>query len=62
MMILSVVYAFLLSLLQAQELGQLLRQGCHRTGKRYQEALIPLYRVRTAFMHIWTQAQSLNSG
>ena len=59
MMILSVVYAFLL---QAEELSQLLRQGCHRTGKRYQEALIPLYRVRTALMHIWTQAQSLNSG
>lgn len=62
MMILSVVYAFLLSLLQAQELGQLLRQGCHRTVKRYQEALIPLYCVRTALMHIWTQNQSLNSG
>lgn len=62
MMILSVVYAFLLSLLQAEELSQLLRWGCHRTGKRYQEALIPLYRVRTALMHIWTLAQALNSG
>ena len=62
MLILSVVYDFLLSLLQTQELQQLLRQGCHRTGKRYQEALMPLYRVRTALMHIWTQAQSLNLG
>ena len=62
MMILSIVYAFLLRLLQTEQIQQLLRWGCHRTGKRYQEALIPLYRLRTALMHIWTQSQSLNSG
>jgi len=62
MMILSVGYAFLLSLVQEKEIKQLLRWGCHRTGKRYQVALIPLYRIRIALMHIWTQDQSLNSG
>lgn len=64
MMILSVVYAFLLSLLLLERtlLDELLRWGCHRTGKRHQEALVPLYRVRTALMHLWTQSISQNSG
>ena len=64
MMILSVVYAFLLSLLilEHHHIQELLRWGCHRTGKRHQNALVPLYRVRTALMNIWTQSISQNSG
>lgn len=64
MMILSVVYAFLLSLLQLEQhlINELLRWGCHRTGKRHQVALVPLYRVRTALMHLWTYTLSQNSG
>ncbi|MDF7819381.1 hypothetical protein P1X15_17315 [Runella sp. MFBS21] len=61
MMIVALLYAFLLSLLRAefshwQQL--LLRLGCHRTGKRCREASAPLYRIRIAFTHLWTQ----NSG
>jgi hypothetical protein len=64
MMILSIIYAFLLSLLLLEKtlLDQLLRWGCHRTGKRHQDALVPLYRVRTALMHLWTNTLSQNSG
>ncbi|WP_332368930.1 transposase [Spirosoma telluris] len=61
MMIVTLLYAFLLSLLRA-ELSHwqqlLLRLGCHRTGKRCREASAPLYRIRIAFTHLWTQ----NSG
>lgn len=61
MMIVGLVYAFLLSLLSS-ELSHwqqlLLRRGCHRTGKRCREASAPLYRIRIAFTHLWTQ----NSG
>lgn len=64
MMILSVVYAFLLSLLMLEysHIQELLRWGCHRTGKRHQEALVPLYRIRTALMNLWSQSPSQNSG
>ncbi len=63
MMILSVVYAFLLGLLMLdkQIIQELLRWGCHRTGKRHQEVLVPLYRIRTALMHLWSQLLSQNS-
>ncbi|WP_018621646.1 transposase [Spirosoma luteum] len=61
MMIVALLYAFLLSLLRA-ELSHwqqlLLRLGCHRTGKRCREASAPLYRIRIAFTHLWSQ----NSG
>lgn len=52
----SLVYAFLLSLLQTANpdlLHQLLRTWCHRTGKRYREASIPLYRLRSALSRLW---------
>lgn len=64
MMILSVVYAFLLSLLilEHDQIQELLRWGCHRTGKRHQDALVPLYRIRTALMNLWSQSISQNSG
>ncbi|CAN5913938.1 hypothetical protein BH24BAC1_BH24BAC1_33260 [soil metagenome] len=51
----TLVCAFLLSLLDGQlkeKVKQLLRQGCHRTGKRYREASTPLYRVRLALANL----------
>ena len=50
------VYAFLLSLLNPvhEELCQaLLRLTCHRTGKKSQQALAPLYRLRWALSRLW---------
>jgi hypothetical protein len=55
MMMVALVYAFLLSLLQSQlqSLRQwLLRHWCHRTGKRYREVTIPLYRLRSAISRL----------
>jgi hypothetical protein len=52
---LTVVYAFLLSLL-AHSLQSLreacLRWGCHRTGKRSREVTAPLYRLRAAISRL----------
>lgn len=51
MMIVALVYAFLLSLLAIDDKDErlaLLRRWCHRTGKRCQSALTPLYRIRSA--------------
>ena len=56
LLMVSLVYAFLLSLLvdPLAHLRQwLLRHFCHRTGKRYREASIPLYRLRTALSFLW---------
>lgn len=50
------IYAFLLSLLDPvhHDLVQaLLRFKCHRTGKRCQNALAPLYRLRWALSRLW---------
>lgn len=56
LLMVSVVYAFLLSLL-APHLADLrewlLRHFCHRTGKRYRAAAIPLYRLRSALSRLW---------
>lgn len=52
----TLAYAFLLALLNPlfQSLRQwLLRQFCHRTGKRSQVALTPLYRLRAALARLW---------
>lgn len=57
MMMVTLVYAFLLSLLSPvlQALRDwLLRYFAHRTGKRYREAAIPLYRLRAALSRLWT--------
>jgi len=54
--IVTLVYAFLLHLLEPlyrEIIQSLLRLKCHRTGKRYQEALVPLYRVRWAICRLW---------
>lgn len=55
MLMVTLVYAFLLSLLSLPELvwTALLRAWCHRTGKRYREASIPLYRFRSALSRLW---------
>jgi len=50
------IYTFLLSLLDPihSELVQaLLRFKCHRTGKRCQNVLAPLYRLRWALSRLW---------
>jgi hypothetical protein len=56
LLMVSLVYAFLLSLLAPHlaDLRQwLLCHFCHRTGKRYREASIPLYRLRSALSRLW---------
>jgi len=55
MLMVTLVYAFLLSLLLiADDLRDaLLRTWCHRTGKRYRDASIPLYRFRSALSRLW---------
>jgi Transposase DDE domain len=52
----TLAYAFLLSLLKSacpQLVERLLRNWCHRTGKRYRHFAIPLYRLRSALSHLW---------
>ena len=54
----TLVYAFLLTFLDdnLQAVKQwLLRHGCHRTGKRGQQAAAPLYRLRSALSCLWRQ-------
>jgi len=61
MMMVALLYGFLLSLVRVEYRPwqqALLRLGCHRTGKRYREASIPLYRIRIALAYILCQ----NSG
>src|SRR5690606_29845801 len=56
MLMVSLVYAFLLSLLDSslETLRTwLLRHWCHRTGRRYREFLLPLYRLRSALSRLW---------
>lgn len=56
LLMVTLAYAFLLSLLDlSMELLRtwLLRQYCHRTGKRCREATAPLYRLRWAFSRFW---------
>lgn len=67
----TLAYAFLLSLLAATLAdlrAQLLRQWCHRTGKRNRETPAPLYRLRAALSRLWlaypvsASASRLDSG
>ena len=56
LLMVSLVYAFLLSLLAKETISlvqDLLRTWCHRTGKRYREAAIPLSRIRAAMSSLW---------
>jgi hypothetical protein len=53
------VYAFLLHLLDPLYRGLVqsaLRLQCHRTGKRCQQTLVPLYRLRWALSRLWEKA------
>ena len=55
----ALAYAFLLHLLDPSfgELrAQLLRNWCHRTGKRYRTVAAPLYRLRSALSRLWQAA------
>jgi hypothetical protein len=59
LLLVTLAYAVLVSLLGAgcTELrAWLLRQWCHRTGKRSQETLTPLYRLRSAISRLWLAA------
>jgi hypothetical protein len=56
LLIVALAYAFLLTLLDPllDDVRQwLLRNWCHRTGKRSQDALTPLYRLRAALSRLW---------
>ncbi|HEU4746132.1 MAG TPA: transposase [Anaerolineales bacterium] len=54
LLIASLAYAFLLSLLPDTDfLFQLLSSFCHRTGKWSQDVLAPLYRLRLALSRLW---------
>lgn len=54
LLIATTVYAFLLSLLPLELLCNiLLRQWCHRTGKRCRDTPTPLYRLRAAISRLW---------
>ena len=56
LLIVALAYAFLLTLLDTllDDLRQwLLRNWCHRTGKRSQDTLTPLYRLRSALARLW---------
>ena len=56
LLIVSLAYAFLLSLLDpllAPLRLWLLRHWCHRTGKRCRDASTPLYRLRSALARLW---------
>lgn len=54
----ALVYAFLLTLLDQKlqvYIQSLLRQGCHRTGKRCRTTPTPLYRMRLALANLFNQ-------
>jgi hypothetical protein len=57
LMMVTLAYGFLLTLLEP-ELGALrdwlLDKGCHRTGRRAEEAACPLYRLRLALSRLWS--------
>jgi hypothetical protein len=55
----TLAYAFLLHLLSSSfdELrAYLLRNWCHRTGRRYQSVAAPVYRLRAALSRLWQAA------
>ncbi|OLE56601.1 MAG: hypothetical protein AUG74_18895 [Bacteroidetes bacterium 13_1_20CM_4_60_6] len=63
--IVSLVYAFLLHLLDPTEkqlVSSLLRLRCHRTGKRYREVISPLYRLRWAISRLWNDCRPILGG
>ena len=64
MAIVTLVYDFILQMLRNWN-GWVLgffKNWCHRTGKRYREASIPLYRLRIAISNCLNHVWVLNSG
>jgi hypothetical protein len=58
LLVVTLAYAFLLSLMDEGLLflrETLLRQFCHRTGKRCRQAATPLYRIRSALSRLWIE-------
>lgn len=55
LMLVTLAYALLLALLRLPRewLNQLLREGCHRTGKRSRDTPTPLARLRQALAHLF---------
>ena len=56
LLMVTLVYSFLLSLLEAALLelrAWLLRHWCRRTGKRSRQVAAPLYRLRSALSRLW---------
>src|SRR5688572_15344873 len=54
LLIATLAYAFLLSLLSSETLRHwLLLHGCPRMGKRCRDASTPLYRLRSALRRLW---------
>jgi len=72
LLIAALAYAFLIHLLKtsfAELRAFILRNWCHRTGKRYEDVEMPLYRLRMAISRLWQDMPSpgyhlplLNSG
>lgn len=64
MAIVSLVYDFILSLLRNWKLWTaiLFRNWCHRTGNRYRNASIPIYRLRMAISNCLLFYLAQNSG
>ena len=64
MAIVTLVYDFLLHLLRNWKscVQLLFKRWCHRTGKRYRSASIPLYRFRVAISNCLNFFQAQNSG
>ncbi len=63
MMMVVLVYAFLLKMMSSlfdQVRKKLLRRWCHRTGKRCQLALTPLYRLRAALAALFSYYQVIS--
>jgi len=59
LLVACLAYAFLLHLLSRSfdELrAYLLRNWCHRTGRRYQSVAAPFYRLRSALSRLWQAA------
>ncbi len=58
LLLVTLVYAYLLSFFDParEEIrAWMLRQYCHRTGKRYHQARLPLYRFRWALSRLWLE-------
>jgi len=64
MAMVSLAYDFLLNFYRNRKdtARMLIRRWAHRTGKRYREASIPLYRLRAAIAHCLLATWFINSG